>query len=569
MFCYQCEQSKLNKHCTEIGVCGKTPQVAALQDLMVHVIKGVCLYSHRAHELGVSIPQETYSFTFSTLFSTLTNVNFDPDRFLEYIAEGVSIREQLREQYEEACKNKGVTPKQFEHSSTTWLPPNGMMGDVEVMEAEGHKVSVQNDVKEYGADVHGVRQMVIYGLKGLASYARHAELLGQFDPAVGEFVHETLAFLIDGDETERHDLGANLGLALKVGEVNIRVMELLDKGHCTRFGSPEPTSVNLIPKEGKAILVSGHDMNDMEAILKATENTGINVYTHGEMLPAHSYPELKKYKHLVGHWGGAWQLQKFEWADFPGPILVTTNCIIEPMKSYRDRLFTLNEVGWPDIPHIDVHKDGMAVVIDNANKQPGFTAADTQKDMRIKTLTIGFGHDAIIANAGKVIDAIKTGKLKRIFVVGGCDGRENKRKYFTQFTQALSDDTMILTLGCAKYRFNHLDFGNLSDTGLPRLLDLGQCNDTYTAILAAQALADAFGTDVNHLPLSISLAWMEQKAIAVLLSLLSLGIQNIRLGPVLPAFLTPKVTGILVDKFKISLIDNKNPQADLDKMMQE
>lgn len=563
MFCFQCEQTRLRKGCTTVGVCGKTSQVAELQDLLVHIVKGIGIYSHHAKLMGYKVPFEIYDFTFSALFSTLTNVNFDENRFTTYIQQALKHRDHLKKSYEDECKKKGVTPKKFTQTEATWIPVTGVT--TELLEIEGKKFGVKRDLPDYGADVHGVRQMIIYGLKGMSTYARHARLLGEWDDSIGEFTHEVLEFLVNGDQTERHDLGVNLNWALKVGENNLKGMALLDKGHCQRFGKPVPTQVSTTPLPGKAILVTGHDMNDLEMILKATVDKDINVYTHGEMLPAHGYPKLKQFKNLAGHYGGAWQMQKFEFPHFPGPIVVTTNCIIEPLKSYKDRLYTLNETGWPGCKHVHLPDDADKLV-EAARKEIGYREEDC-KQQDNKILTVGFGHDAVVSNAGKVLEAVTNGELKRVFVIGGCDGSENKRSYFTNLADALPSETLILTMGCAKYRFNRHEFGTLGSTGLPRLLDVGQCNDSYGAIVIAKTLADALKTDINSLPISYAISWFEQKAVAVLLTMLHLGIKNIHLGPVLPAFITPNVLEILVQKYNIMPTDVRHPAEDLKLMM--
>ncbi|XP_013419062.1 uncharacterized protein LOC106179825 [Lingula anatina] len=563
MYCNQCEQTKNRTACTAIGVCGKVPKVAHMQDLLIHVMRGVSIYGHRAAQMGVVIDERVYDFMFGTLFSTLTNVNFDPMRFRSYILEAVGVREELKQQYLEACQKKGVAPEEFSSGPAAWFPPDGST-DEDTLDEEGKKFTLTNDVPIYGADIAGVRQMIVFGLKGMSTYARHAHVLGQDMKDIGAFVMEVFDFLENGPVEERNDLAAMLGWALKVGEANVKVMERLDIGHREQFGAPSPAQVSTKPKPGKAILVSGHDMHDLLKILEATEGTGINVYTHGEMLPAHSYPWLRKFKHLAGHFGGAWQLQQFEFPTFPGPVVITTNCMIEPMKSYKNRLFTLNDCGWPGVEHIDIARD-MDRVIKLADELKGFPEADDKTEEQF--LSVGFGRDVLLDNADKVIEAVKSGELKRIFVVGGCDGAEHKRNYFATLVDSLPPETVVLTMGCAKFRFNRKELGTLGTTGLPRLLDMGQCNDSYGAVVVANALAGAFETDINSLPLSIALSWFEQKAVAVLLSLLHLGVKNIRLGPVLPAFITPTVLDILVDKYQISAVDVRHPKEDLKLMM--
>ncbi|ESO02768.1 hypothetical protein HELRODRAFT_192148 [Helobdella robusta] len=578
MFCFQCEQTKLRKGCTTVGVCGKTAEVAEMQDLLCNLVKAVGLYGHNLKLAGGKVPFEIFDFTFSSLFrwsntifvfvkNTLTNVNFDPKRFVEYIKKACKYRNQLQLAYEAKCKEQNIPVKNFKHiSEVSWSPNrNGEeQWTIEFLTEEGKKFGVLREMSDYGRDVHGVREMIVYGLKGMSTYARHARLLGEWDDSIGEDVFEILSFLIDGNKDQRHDLSTNLSWALKVGEINMRGMALLDKGHRKRFGVPSPAQVTTSPKPGKCILVTGHDMNDMEIILKEAEKRNVNVFTHGEMLPAHGYPNLRKYKSLAGHYGGAWQNQKYEFPGFPGPIVVTTNCIVEPMKSYKDRLFTLNETGWPGCKHIDLEKD-LRKLMEAANNSAGFTEKDVVSNAR--TLKVGFGHEAILANAGKILESVENGNLKRVFVIGGCDGSENKRSYFSTLAKCTPGDSIILTMGCAKYRFNHMDLGELGDTGIPRLLDLGQCNDSYGAVVVAQALASALKTDVNSLPLSLAVSWFEQKAVAVFLTLLHLGIQNIRLGPVLPAFVTPTIQKILEDKFKLMSVDVKHPIDDLKEMM--
>ena len=389
-----------------------------------------------------------------------------------------------------------------------------------------------------------VQELVTYGLKGLCAYAEHAEILGRSEPGIFSFVHEALAFLISPEAYENMD--KLLGYALKVGEVNLRVMKILEEGANSQYGNPVPTKVRTTSVKGKAILVSGHDLKDLEHILEASKGTGVNVFTHGELLPAHSYPVLKeKYPHLVGNWGGAWQNQKTDFAAFPGPIVMTTNCLVEPRKSYSDRIFTTSVTGWPGVKHVGENKDYKPVV-DLALQSEGFKETDADE----KALTTGFGKHTILANAGAVVDAINAGAIKRFFVIGGCDGAEAERNYFGDLAASLPNDTMILTLGCGKYRFNSKELGNIGP--FPRVLDMGQCNDAIGAVEVAVALANAYKTDVNSLPLSFAISWFEQKAVAVLLSLLHLGIRNIRLGPNLPAFIPPSTLNLLVEKFNIA-----------------
>jgi hydroxylamine reductase len=533
-------------------------------------VKGLCVYADRAVQEGVDIDDSVSDFACNAMFSTLTNVNFDRDRFPPMIKEGIAIREQLKQKYTEACKEKGKEPQIITSDAANYQLPSA---DPDVMVQEGQKVGVLNMLPMYGESLRGVREMSVYGIKGTAAYYQHAKNLGQRDPNVDKGIFEVLSFLESAPEEDIKDMGKNLGLALKVGEINLRVMELLDKGHREQLGTPMPVEVQDYPREGKCILVSGHDMMDIKRILEMAEPLGIDVYTHGEMLPAHAYPELNKHKNLAGHYGGAWQIQQYEFPAFPGPIVITTNCIIEPRKSYMDNIFTLNAVGWNGVGHVSTHSEGaFQPVLDMAQQMKGFTATDIPESRRKPKLTIGFGHEAILANAGTVIEAVQAGALKRVFLIGGCDGSENKRSYFKDLAHALPEETLILTLGCAKFRFNRSeDYGTLGDSGIPRLLDMGQCNDSYGAVKVALALAEAFKTDVNSLPLTLCISWFEQKAVAVLLSLLHLGIKNIHLGPVMPAFITPEVYAVLKEKFNLLPIDLKskrNVEEDVDLFLQ-
>lgn len=562
MFCYQCEQTKSRKGCMTIGVCGKTAGVSALQDVLVYALQGLSMYAARAIDAGVPVSEECDLFVQKALFSTLTNVNFDQDRFPGYIKEAIDHREAIKQALIE--QSKLPSDSALHQSPADWFPQSY---DPEYLEGEGHRFGVLENREIYGEDVNGVRYMTVYGIKGLAAYACHAHSLGQSDPEVAKYIYKAFDFLVSGNEADRHDLTTNLKLALKAGEINLRVMELLDKGHREQLGVPTPTEVKRSPVPGKCILVSGHDMSDLYTILKNTEGEGINVYTHGEMLPAHSYPKLKQFKHLVGQFGGAWQNQKIDFSLFPGPVVVTTNCVIEPLKSYKERLYTLNETGINGVKHLDVNlKEDMGKLIKHTKELNGFDEKSCQK-YESSTFSVGFGREVILDNAAQVLDAVQSGVLKRIFVIGGCDGSEHKRNYFTTLAKSLPPQTLILTMGCAKYRINDHEYGTLGDTGIPRLLDLGQCNDSYGAVVVAKALASALNTDINSLPLSLSLSWFEQKAVAVLLSLLSLGVKNIRLGPVMPAFLTPTVRKALEDEYGIVSVDIRNPLEDMEGML--
>ncbi|MFW5782403.1 MAG: hydroxylamine reductase, partial [Candidatus Muiribacteriaceae bacterium] len=415
--------------------------------------------------------------------------------------------------------------------------------------------SLDNDIEEFGKDIAGLRHLIIYGLKGMAAYADHARILGIEDRETDMFFIETLAMLLNPGLTVE-ELTA---CALKVGEVNLKVMEMLDRANTGTYGHPEPTEIRISPVKGKCILVSGHDLRDLDLLLKQTEGKGINVYTHGEMLPCCTYPELKKYPHLIGNYGGAWQDQQKEFDQFPGAILMTTNCIQKPGDNYKDRIFTTGLVQWPGVAHIGEEKD-FSIVIEKALQCEGF-----KEDAPEKTIMGGFARNAVMSVADKVIDAVKNGDIRHFFLVGGCDGAKPGRNYYTEFAEKAPDDTVILTLACGKFRFNKLDFGDIG--GIPRLLDIGQCNDAYSAIQIALALADAFDTDVNSLPLSFVLSWYEQKAVVILLTLLHLGINGMRLGPSMPAFISPVVYNVLKENFR--LLPVKDVETDMKDLLGE
>ena len=533
MFCYQCEQTAKNEGCTKIGVCGKDPTTAALQDLLVHALKGMSKYMHKANQMGKR-DREIDIFTIESLFSTLTNVNFDPERFKDLLIKAGEMSDRAEKLYKEAMKEAGKEPEDMGR-----MPQCTPETSVSDLVEQGEKVSVEKSIEKLGEDKAGLQELIVYGLKGLSAYLDHARILGKEDENIFADIYETLDFLTFEDPPVDELLAA----ALKVGEINLRAMEILDAANTETYGHPEPTQVRIHPKGGKAIVVSGHDLKDLEELLKQTEGKGINVYTHGEMLPANAYPGLKKYEHLAGNYGGAWQDQKKEFDEFPGAILMTTNCIQKPKDTYHDRIFTSNVTGWPGVTHIEDRDFGP--VIEAALSAPGF-----EEDGPNDTITVGFGRNAVLGAAEKVVGLVKEGKIKHFFLIGGCDGAKSGRNYYTEFAKAVPEDSVILTLACGKYRFNKLDFGDIE--GIPRLLDVGQCNDAYSAIKIATALADAFETDVNSLPLSMILSWYEQKAVAILLTLLHLGIKDIKLGPTLPAFLTPPVIDVLVDKFNIA-----------------
>lgn len=540
MMCRQCEQTARGQGCTVRGVCGKDSNTAILQDLLIHSLKGIAFYGKMMRDLDVR-DKKSDLFIIEGLFTTVTNVNFDAKRIAGMIRQSYKIKEGLKNLFLETYKDKnggdfsGKLPKAAE------FKPADTMDD---LLGQGLAVGLFSDAN-IGEDIRSLREILLYGMKGMAAYADHAAALGAKDEEVNAFFYKGMAALIDDNLTA----DAYLGLIMEFGKVNLKCLEMLDGAHTKHFGNPVPTKVLLGTKKGPAIIVSGHDLHDLKQLLEQTKDTGVNVYTHGEMLPAHGYPELNKYKNLVGHFGTAWQNQKKEFDGIPAAVLMTTNCIQEPQVSYKDRIFTTGLVAWPGVGHIEPKngKKDFSKVIARAKELGGF------KDDRIeKSILVGFGHHAVLGVADKVIEAVKTGMIKRFFLIGGCDGAKPGRNYFTEFAQKVPPDCMILTLACGKFRFNRLDFGTIN--GLPRLLDCGQCNDAYSAIKIASALAEAFKCTVNELPLSFILSWYEQKAVCILLTLLYLGIKNIRLGPSLPAFVSPNVLKILVEKFDIKPI---------------
>ncbi len=525
MFCYQCEQTAKGQGCDKIGVCGKSPAVAALQDQLIHAVKGLSQIAVEGRKAGV-IDDDVNKFTVRAVFSTLTNVNFDEDRFVDMIKECATKRKSLLDKVNTA----GGSVDAFTDCEC------GSKSKDELI-AASESVGVKSD-PEADENILSLQQLLIYGIKGVAAYADHAAILGKSDDSVYAFIQEGMAATLD------KSLGIDdlVGLALKCGETNLKAMELLDAANTEKYGHPVPTKVPLGAKAGKAILVSGHDLLDLEEILKQSEGKGINIYTHGEMLPCHGYPELKKYDHFYGHYGTAWQNQAKEFAEFPGAILMTTNCIQKPKETYQDNIFTTGLVGWPGVNHVS--NGGFGPVIEKALAMPGFT-----EDKAGKEVMVGFARNAVLGVADKIIDAVKGGAIKHFFLVGGCDGAKSGRNYYTELVEKIPSDCVVLTLACGKFRFFDKDLGDIG--GIPRLLDIGQCNDAYSAIQIAVALSQAFDCDVNELPLSMILSWYEQKACAILLSLLHLGIKDIRLGPTLPAFITPAVLNVLVENFNI------------------
>jgi hydroxylamine reductase len=538
MFCYQCEQTAKGQGCTVVGVCGKTADVAVLQDLLVYMLRGLSQLSTEARKAGIK-DEKIDAFTCEALFATLTNVNFDQEAIAAYIRKTAQLQEELRARLQ---AKKGTVNSAFN------LPLEKTTAG---LVAQGKHYGINAD-PTIDPDLHSLQWLLTYGLKGVAAYTYHAGLLGKKDDKVFDFIYEGLAAPLD------KSLGVNefVGLVFKCGEINIRAMELLDAGNTETYGHPVPTKVPLGHKKGKAILVSGHDLIDLEEILKQSEGKGIYVYTHGEMLPTHGYPKLKKYPHFYGHYGTAWFNQQKEFAAFPGAILMTTNCIQKPVESYKGNIFTSGPVGYPGVPHIS-GKD-FSQVIQRALELPGFP-----EDKESKYVLVGFGRNAVLSLADKVIESVKNGHIKRFILGGGCDGAKPGRSYYTELVEKAPKNTIILTLGCGKFRFFDKELGTIDE--IPRLLDIGQCNDAYSAVKIAQALADAFNVQVNDLPLSLVLSWYEQKAVAILLSLLYLGIKDIRIGPSLPAFITPNILKVLVEKFNIMSI--KTADEDLKAIM--
>ncbi len=540
MFCVQCEhtiRTPAGDGCTFAqGMCGKTAEVSDLQDLLVHQLQAVSLYAQAARQVGLIDP-EIDAYVPQAFFATLTNVNFDAERIIAFTRAACAYRDGLKARYLAACGAKGATPEALPAAADYQLPSARAL-----MSQDALRFALNRDRATVGEDILGLRLLCLYGLKGAAAYMEHARVLGQTDAAVAGRFHDFMAFLAQ-DPTE---VPALLDCAMQIGQVNYRIMEMLDEGETRTYGHPTPTKVRMTPVAGKAILVSGHDLHDLERILQQTEGRGINVYTNGEMLPAHGYPAFQKYPHLVGNYGTAWQNQQREFAAFPGAIVMTSNCLIDPnVGRYGARIFTRSIVGWPGIHHIE--GEDFSAAIEAALAQPGFT-----EDAPAVYATTGFARNALMAAAPAVIEQVKAGNIKHFFLIGGCDGDKRERSYYTDLAKAVPQDSVILTLACGKFRFNTLEFGEIN--GIPRLLDVGQCNDSYSAIQLALALAKEFDCGVNDLPLSLVLSWFEQKAIVVLLTLLSLGVKNIRVGPTVPGFLTPNLMQVLNQEFGLRLI---------------
>jgi hydroxylamine reductase len=536
MFCNQCEQTAQGVGCTVHGVCGKNPDVAALQDLLIYTLKGIAILAPAARKNQL-LNDDIDQFIVKAAFATLTNVNFDPQRFVELIQRAALIRDQLKT----ALQTHDTT--MYNQEPIVFIPAQNLTDMIQ----QGQEVGLKADVSD-NPDIQSLHQIIQFGVKGLAAYTYHAALLGHSDVQVYDFVYKALAATIDATIP----VSELVALALECGKHNLTAMKLLNEGNTSAYGHPIPTQVPLGTKKGKAILVSGHDLQDLETILKQSAGKGIYVYTHGEMLPTHGYPKLKQFPHFYGHYGTAWQNQQREFSEFPGAIVMTTNCLQLPRNSYRERLFTSGIVGWPEVTHIE--EGDFTPVIQKALELPGF-AEDSKKS----SVNVGFGHNTVLGIAGKVIDAVKEKKIRHFFLVAGCDGAKPGRNYYTEFVEKVPEDSIVLTLACGKFRFFTHNLGAIE--GIPRLLDIGQCNDAYSAIVIATELAKAFETTVNDLPLSMILSWYEQKAVAILLTLLHLGIQNIRLGPSLPAFITPNILQVLVDNFNISPITT--PDEDL------
>ena len=539
MFCFQCQETAKNTGCTVKGVCGKPEDTANLQDLVVYTLRGLAVYEEKAGELGVS-NKENGLFTAQALFTTITNANWDNDRFVVLVREILKRREALKDKVLAAYKEKnGKDSDESLHHSATWFSD-----DMAEFEEKAKSVGVLATENE---DVRSLRELLIIGLKGIAAYADHAAILGVEKDEIYNFIMEALA-----STTKDLSVDEMIGLVMKAGEVAVTTMAALDEANTAAYGHPEITEVNIGVGTNPGILISGHDLKDMEELLKQTEGTGVDVYTHGEMLPANSYPAFKKYGHLFGNYGNAWQHQNKEFESFNGPIIMTTNCIIPIKKgNYQNRIFTTGMTGYPDVVHIPDRPEGGAKdfskVVELAKKCAPPTEIESGK------IVGGFARNQVLALADKVVDAVKSGAIKRFVVMAGCDGRQKSRSYFTEVAENLPKDSVILTAGCAKYRYNKLDLGDIG--GIPRVLDAGQCNDCYSLVVIALKLKEVFGLDhINDLPISFDIAWYEQKAVAVLLALLHLGVKGIRLGPTLPAFLSPTVVNVLVEKFDIKPI---------------
>ena len=530
MYCFQCQETAKNQGCTDRGVCGKTEETANLQDLLVYVLRGISIYGEKAKQAG-ELDKKKGMFIAQSLFLTITNNNFDNNRIIAQIKEGLKIRDELKSKYGDKLEGEL-------HESAVWYSD-----DVEVFHKKASEVGVLSQKDE---DVRSLRELLIYGLKGIAAYADHAAILGFEDETIYGFLIEALV-----STTKDLSVDEMIAMVMKAGEIAVNTMALLDKANTSVYGNPEITKVNIGVRNNPGILISGHDLKDMEELLRQTEETGVDVYTHGEMLPANYYPAFKKYKHFVGNYGNAWWKQNKEFESFNGPILMTTNCIISVKESYKERIFTTGIVGYPGVKHISDREDGKAKdfseIIELARK------CDAPVEIENGEIVGGFAHNQVLALTDKIVEGVKTGVIKRFIVMAGCDGRHKSRDYYTNVAKELPEDTIILTAGCAKYRYNKLDLGDIN--GIPRVLDAGQCNDSYSLAVIALKLKEVFELDdINDLPISYNIAWYEQKAVAVLLALLFLGVKGIYLGPTLPAFLSPNVAKVLAENFKIKPI---------------
>lgn len=538
MFCFQCQETAGNKGCMFGGVCGKKPETANLQDLLIYVTKGLSEITTRLRSEGKEIPAAIDRLITTNLFMTITNANFDDDRFIDRINETLSSRDELFEQLHDDTGLSDAASWQYRTAEERTL--------------KADKVGVLDTGNE---DLRSLRELTLYGLKGMAAYNKHANVLGYADTAIDAFCRKALAKTLD-DSLSTDDLTS---LVLETGSFGVKVMALLDTANTSTYGNPEITKVELGVRNNPAILISGHDLRDLEMLLEQTANTGVDVYTHSEMLPAHYYPAFKKYPHFAGNYGNAWWKQKEEFEAFNGPILLTTNCLVPPKESYKDRIYTTGSVGFSGCKHIDGEigeiKD-FSAIIEHAKKCPPPTQLESGE------LVGGFAHHQVLALADKVVDAVKSGAIKKFVVMAGCDGRSPARNYYTDFAKALPRDTVILTAGCAKYKYNKLPLGDIG--GIPRVLDAGQCNDSYSLALIALKLKEVFGLDdINQLPIVYNIAWYEQKAVIVLLALLSLGVKNIHLGPTLPAFLSPNVVNVLIENFGIAGITDVDTDLEI------
>ncbi|MEA1928315.1 MAG: hydroxylamine reductase [Candidatus Auribacterota bacterium] len=545
MFCFQCQETARNTGCTVRGVCGKSEEVAQFQDLLIFVLRGIAVYGEKADELGIALDKPGL-FIAQSLFATITNANFDEERFAAQIREALVVREELKSSIvaEKGEEYLGELP-----DAATWFSD-----DLNEFREKAARVGVLSTENE---DVRSLRELLVIGLKGVAAYADHAAILGQKKEEIFQFLMEALA-----STTKDLSVDEMVGMVLKAGEVAVTTMALLDEAHTSTYGNPEMTEVDIGVRGNPGILISGHDLKDLEELLEQTEGTGIDVYTHGEMLPAQSYPAFKKYDHFAGNYGGSWWRQNTEFASFNGPILLTTNCIIPVKDSYKDRIFTTGMVGYLGVRYIPDREEGgskdFSELIELAKK------CDPPEEIETGTIMGGFAHNQVLALADKVVEAVKSGAVKRFVVMAGCDGRHKTRNYYAEVAEQLPKDTIILTAGCAKYRYNKLDLGDIG--GIPRVLDAGQCNDSYSLAVIALKLKEVFGLeDINDLPISYDIAWYEQKAVAVLLALLHLGVKGIRLGPTLPAFVSPNVLKVLVENFDIKPIGEV--KEDIEAMM--